>query len=117
MFLTQDLRYLSPTFSSQTSDRYQRCRTKWKSTRSTGCLPPLIRHPSFKRNQTDSPFLRLPTELRLKICGLALGDEATLHLGSDNSVRRVGMHLPRTCRQLNMDCASFLETYTTITIT
>lgn len=56
----------------------------------------------------------------LEICGLALGDEVILHLNngqSGNDVRRVGLHLPQTCQQLNMDCTEFLETYTTLAIT
>lgn len=73
-------------------------------------------HPSFERNQADSPFLRLPAELRLDIYRLVL-DEATLYFPSDESVRRVGLYLPQTCRQINKECASFLETYTTLYLT
>lgn len=71
-------------------------------------MPP-AHSPSTEWNQTESPLLRLPAELRNRIYVFALGTaHVQFEMLASVQPRRNDLCLPRTCRQIKSETAPFL---------
>lgn len=77
----------------------------------------LIMGYSTERNQTESPLLRLPAEIRTAIYAYALG-AATIRVvrTTPMELRRDGLHSPRTCRQIYKESQPLVDAMTVLSL-